>query len=326
MEKKMSIKYIVTGGAGFIGSNVVRELNARGETDILVVDKLECGEKWKNLVGLRYEDYIDKDDLFDVLEEIELETIKSVYHLGACTSTTETDADYLAYNNYHYTRALCETCLDAGIRFVYASSAATYGDGELGFSDADEETPNFSPLNMYGYSKHMFDLWALRSGAIKSIAGLKYFNVYGPGEAHKDNMRSVVHKSFRQIRETGKVQLFKSHRPDYNDGEQLRDFLYVKDAVAMTLWLGENPSVSGLFNCGTGTPRTWVDLVTAVFTAMGVEPQIEFIDMPEHLQGKYQYHTCAVMDKIRKAGYPAEFQTLENGIRDYVCNYLQGAE
>ena len=318
----MSIKQIVTGGAGFIGSNLVRELNARGETDILIVDELGCDEKWKNLVGLLYEDYIDKEDLFDYLEGVELDKVDVVYHLGACSATTETDADYLAHNNYHYTRALCETCLDASIRFVYASSAATYGDGELGYSDADEDVEKYSPLNMYGYSKHMFDLWALRSGAMNSIAGLKYFNVYGPGEAHKDDMRSVVHKSFEQIRDTGKVKLFKSHKPGFKDGEQVRDFLYVKDAVDMTLWLGENPATSGLFNCGTGTPRTWVDLVTAVFTAMGVEPNIEFIDMPEHLRGKYQYYTCAVMDKIRAAGYPAVFQTLENGIRETVCNYL----
>ena len=318
----MSIKFIVTGGAGFIGSNVVRELNARGETDILIVDELGEDEKWQNLVGLAYEDYIDKDDLFDYLEEVQMEKVKAVYHLGACSATTETDADYLAYNNYHYTRALCESCLDAGVRFVYASSAATYGDGELGYSDADEDTPKYNPMNMYGYSKHMFDLWALKSGAINSIAGLKYFNVYGPGEAHKDDMRSVVHKSFEQIRDTGKVKLFKSHKSGFKDGEQVRDFLYVKDAVDMTLWLGEKPATSGLFNCGTGTPRTWVDLVTAVFTAMGVEPNIEFIDMPEHLRGKYQYYTCAVMDKIRAAGYPAVFQTLEEGIRDYVCTDL----
>ncbi|MCC7300346.1 MAG: ADP-glyceromanno-heptose 6-epimerase [Verrucomicrobia bacterium] len=318
----MSIKYIVTGGAGFIGSNLVRELNARGEDEILIVDELGEDEKWKNLVGLAYEDYIDKEDLFDYLEGVALKKVKAVYHLGACSATTETDADYLAYNNYHYTRALCESCLDAGVRFVYASSAATYGDGNLGYSDADAETPKFRPLNMYGYSKHMFDLWALRNGALKEIAGLKYFNVYGPGEAHKGDMRSVVHKSFEQILASGKVQLFKSNRPDYKDGEQVRDFIYVKDAVDMTLWLGERPSVGGLFNCGTGTPRTWVDLVSAVFNAMGIPVNIEFVDMPPHLEGKYQYHTCAVMDKIRTKDYPARFQTLESGINDYVRNHL----
>jgi len=318
----MSLKYIVTGGAGFIGSNVVRELNARGENEILVADSLGEGEKWQNLVGLAYEDYIDKKELFDYLDGVALSKVSVVYHLGACSATTESDADYLADNNYHYTRELCERCLNAGTRFVYASSAATYGDGNLGYSDADIDTPKYRPLNMYGYSKQMFDLWALRSGALKSIGGLKYFNVYGPGEAHKDDMRSVVHKSFGQIRATGKVQLFRSHRADYEDGKQVRDFIYVKDAVDMTLWLGEHPAASGLFNCGTGNPRTWVDLVTAVFLAMDVVPDIEFIDMPSNLQGKYQYHTCAVMDKIRAVGYPAAFQTLEAGIQDYVRHHL----
>jgi ADP-L-glycero-D-manno-heptose 6-epimerase len=318
----MSIKYIVTGGAGFIGSNVVKELNARGETDILVVDELGEDEKWKNLVGLQYEDYIDKDDLFEYLEELTLGDVKAVYHLGACSATTETDADYLAYNNYHYTRALCESCLDEGVRFVYASSAATYGDGTLGYSDADEMTPKYKPLNMYGYSKHMFDLWALKSGAIREIAGMKYFNVYGPGEAHKGDMRSVVHKSYGQILKDGEVKLFKSHRPDYGDGQQVRDFVYVKDAVEQTLWFGEHKKVSGVFNCGTGQPRTWVDLVSAVFCAMGRKPNIQFIDMPEHLRGKYQYHTQADLTKLRAAGYVRPFTSLEDGIADYVQNFL----
>ncbi|MFA5687678.1 MAG: ADP-glyceromanno-heptose 6-epimerase [Kiritimatiellales bacterium] len=316
------IKFIVTGGAGFIGSQLVRELNALGENELLIVDELGESEKWKNLVGLVYEDYIDKDDLFDYLDGVKLKNVQAVYHLGACSATTETDAGYLAYNNYHYTRALCETCLDEKIRFIYASSAATYGDGTLGYSDADSATPQFRPLNMYGYSKQMFDLWALRSGALKSIAGLKYFNVYGPGEAHKDDMRSVVHKSYEQILATGRVQLFKSHRPDCKDGEQVRDFIYVKDAVDMTLWLGAHAGVSGLFNCGTGVPRTWIDLVTAVFHAMNIPVNIEFIDMPAHLQDKYQYYTCADMNKIRAAGYPAQFHSVEDGVRDYVQNCL----
>ncbi len=318
----MRIKYIVTGGAGFIGSNLVQALNERGEKDILIVDALGSGEKWKNLVGLVYADYIDKSDLFPLLDGISLEQVKAVYHLGACSSTTETDAYYLAENNYRYTRFLCERCLAAGVRFVYASSAATYGDGELGYSDDDSTTPAYQPLNMYGYSKQMFDLWALREGLLKEIAGLKYFNVYGLGEVHKGDMRSVVHKSFDQICETGKVQLFKSHRPDYRDGEQVRDFLYVKDAVDMTLWLGDNPAVNGLFNCGTGTPRTWVDLVTAVFKAMDKKPDIEFVEMPLHLQGKYQYYTCADMEKIRSCGYPAKFNSLEQGVTDYIYNHL----
>lgn len=322
----MSVRFVVTGGAGFIGSNIVRELNARGETDILVVDELGSGEKWKNLVGLRFEDYIDKDDLFDVIDEISLKNVQVVYHLGACSSTTETDADYLAYNNYHYTRALCESCLDAGTRFVYASSAATYGDGSLGYSDQDAKTPAYKPLNMYGYSKHMFDLWALKSGAAERIAGLKYFNVYGPGEAHKGDMRSVVHKAYGQILEAGSMKLFKSDRPDYADGEQVRDFVYVNDAVAQTLWFGDHPQVSGIFNCGTGEPRTWVDLVSAVFRAMGREPNIEFVDMPEHLKGRYQYHTQADLAKLRAAGYDRPFTSLEEGITDYVQNVLMKGE
>ena len=318
----MSVRYIVTGGAGFIGSNIVRALNERGESDILIVDELGKDDKWKNLVGLEYDDYIDKEDLFDYLDELPLDQIKVIYHLGACSATTELDANYLAYNNYRYTRALCETCLEGGIRFVYASSAATYGDGTLGYSDKDEETPKYRPLNMYGYSKHMFDIWALKSGAIDKIAGLKYFNVYGPGEAHKGDMRSVVHKSFEQIKSTGSVKLFKSHKPEFGDGEQVRDFVYVKDAVAMTLWLGESTEISGIFNCGTGTPRTWADLVSSVFAAMGLKPNIEFMDMPEHLRDKYQYYTCADMEKIRGFGFEHVFQSLEEGIRDYVCNDL----
>jgi ADP-L-glycero-D-manno-heptose 6-epimerase len=314
----MHLKYIVTGGAGFIGSNLVRELNARGEDDLLIVDHLGSGEKWKNLTGLQYEDYVDKSDLFPLIEDGLLDGVEVVYHLGACSATTERDADYLADNNYKYTRTLCEACLAANVRFVYASSAATYGDGSMGYSDADEDTPHYKPLNMYGYSKHMFDLWALKNGLFDRIAGLKFFNVYGPGEAHKADMRSVVHKSYEQILASGTVKLFKSHRPDYKDGEQVRDFIYVKDAVKQTVWLGEHPEVSGLFNCGTGTPRSWVDLVTAVFRSMGREPVIEFIDMPEALRGKYQYHTQADHTKLRQAGYEADYYSLEEGVADYV--------
>jgi len=318
----MSIKFIVTGGAGFIGSNIVRELNARGEDDILIVDELGTGEKWKNLINLRYEDYQDKSNLFPLIQNGLLRDVSTVYHLGACSDTTETDADYLVKNNYAYTRALCEHCLAHNVRFVYASSAATYGDGTLGYSDADEDTPKYKPLNMYGYSKHMFDLWALKSGVSKQIVGLKYFNVYGPGEAHKGEMRSVVHKSYEQILESGEVKLFKSYRPDYRDGEQVRDFVYVKDAVAVTLWFGEHPNMNGIFNCGTGIPRTWIDLVSATFRAMDREPKISFIDMPGHLRDKYQYHTQADLTKLRAAGYDSEFISLEDGITDYVKNYL----
>ena len=323
---------VVTGAAGFIGRNAVAELNRRGETNLLLVDDLGTGEKWKNLVGLQYDDLIPPQEFLDRIHgtaNAVLPEMAGIVHLGACSATTERDADYLLRNNYAYTRSLCEWSQHHGVRFVYASSAATYGDGARGYDDADAATPSLKPLNMYGYSKHMFDLWALRQGlftkTVNPIAGLKYFNVYGPYEDHKDDMRSVVHKSFGQIGADGKgkVKLFKSHRPDYNDGEQMRDFIYVKDAVDVTLWLLSENGIGGLFNCGTGIARTWRDLVTAVYSAMGHPAAIEYIGMPEHLQGKYQYFTEAATDKLRAAGYSKPFTTLEDGVRDYVLTYLQ---
>jgi ADP-L-glycero-D-manno-heptose 6-epimerase len=318
----LSRKIIVTGGAGFIGRNLVAELNARGEEDIWIVDELGHSEKWSNLLGLRYEDYLDKDEFRHRLLSGKVDGVKAILHMGACSSTTETNAAYLADNNYRVTRELCEWCLTHGARFVYASSAATYGNGEQGYSDADAITPTLRPLNMYGYSKHMFDLWALKNGLFGMIAGLKYFNVYGPHEDHKGDMRSVVHKSYHQIRETGRVQLFKSYRTDYSDGEQVRDFVYVADAVALTLHLMEHPEMSGLFNCGTGQARSWNDLAKAVFAAMGREPRIEYVEMPETLREKYQYHTEADMQKVRAGGYAAAFHSLEAGVKDYVETHL----
>jgi ADP-L-glycero-D-manno-heptose 6-epimerase len=314
---------IVTGGAGFIGSNIVRELNARGREDVILVDRLRDGDKWKNLRGLAFEDLVDKDVFrMDVLEGAIAYDVEAVIHMGACSSTTERDADYLLDNNTRYTRELCDWCLEEGVRFVYASSAATYGDGSLGYDDADAATPGYRPLNMYGYSKHLFDLWALRSGALQGIAGLKYFNVYGPGEAHKGDMRSVVHKSYGQILDAGRVGLFKSYRPDFPDGGQVRDFVYVKDAVDLTLHLVDHPEINGLFNCGTGSARSWVDLATAVFAALDREPAIDFIEMPGHLRDRYQYHTQADPTKLRAAGYARPFTSLEDGVADYVRNHL----
>ena len=314
---------IITGAAGFIGRNTVEALNARGNSDLLLVDQLGMDEKWQNLLGLRYEDLISPADLLSRVQRNDLGKIDSVIHLGACSATTERNADYLLENNYHYTRTLCEWCLKHGIRFVYASSAATYGDGSRGYDDDDRITPTLHPLNMYGYSKHMFDLWALKNGLFDRIVGLKYFNVFGPYEDHKGDMRSVVQKSFHQISGGGEVALFKSYRPDYADGEQKRDFIYVKDAVAVTLHFAEHRQHSGLFNCGTGIARTWKDLATAVFSAMGREPKIKIIDMPTALQGKYQYFTEARMGKLREAGYTAPFLSLEAGVKDYVQSYLQ---
>ncbi len=316
-------RIIVTGGAGFIGANVVRGLNARGVDDIVVVDRLRDGAKWRNLLGLRVEDVVDKDDFrLDVREGALAADIDAVIHLGACSSTTETDADYLLDNNYRYTRELCEWCLEEGIRFIYASSAATYGDGALGYSDEDAATPALAPLNMYGFSKQLFDLWALRHDHLDGIAGLKFFNVYGPHEDHKGDMRSVVHKAHGQILAGGRVDLFKSYRPEFADGGQVRDFIDVRDAVDVVLWLLDHPQINGLFNCGTGEARSWNDLATAVFAALGREPRIDYIEMPDHLRGKYQYHTQADLAKLRRAGYDRPFTRLEDGVRDYVRGHL----
>ncbi len=319
----MKVKHVVTGGAGFIGCNLVRALNERGEADILVVDELGSDIRWKNLVGLRFEEYMDKADFRDRVRQGALSGVETIFHMGACSSTTETNAAYLSDNNYGYTRELCEWALGHGARFIYASSGATYGDGSRGYSDSDEETPHLRPLNMYGYSKQMFDCWALSHGCFDRIAGLKYFNVYGPGEDHKGDMRSVVHKAHGQIMETGEVKLFRSHRKDYRDGEQVRDFVYVKDAVAVTLFFHDHPDASGLYNCGSGQARTWNDLAKAVFAALGKEPRIRYIDMPEGLREKYQYRTEADITKLRRAGYDAPFTSLEDGIREYVSGYLE---
>jgi ADP-L-glycero-D-manno-heptose 6-epimerase len=318
----MSKLTVVTGAAGFIGRNVVAELNRRGATDLLLVDNLGTGEKWKNLRGLQYEDIVDPDTYLRWIESGPAPETDAIIHLGACSATTERDADFLLRNNYRYTRTLCEWSLRHHVRFVYASSAATYGDGSNGYSDEDRVTPTLRPLNMYGYSKHMFDLWALKNNLFSRIVGLKYFNVYGPWEDHKGDMRSVVHKAFHQVRDTGEVTLFKSYLPEYGDGEQKRDFVYVRDAVDVTLYFTEHRQRGGLFNCGTGQARTWVDLARAVFAAMDRPPNIRFIDMPEHLRGKYQYFTQADTAKLRRAGYTAEFTSLEDGVRDYVQNYL----
>jgi ADP-L-glycero-D-manno-heptose 6-epimerase len=286
------------------------------------VDKLGHDEKWRNLLGLAFEDAWSIDDFRRRVRANTLPPIATIFHLGACSATTETDADYLLDNNYRTTRELCEWSLKNGARFIYASSAATYGAGEHGYDDSDTVTPLLRPLNMYGYSKHLFDLWALRRGHLRAIAGVKYFNVFGPGEDHKGDMRSVINKAVTQIVETGKVRLFRSHRPDYKDGEQLRDFVYVKDAVAQTLYYHDHPEVSGLFNAGTGRARSWNDLARAVFAALGREPLIEYIDMPEPIREKYQYYTKSDTAKARAAGYTREALTLEAAVRDYVVNYL----
>lgn len=320
----MSRPIIVTGAAGFIGRNTVAELNRRGEDELILVDELGKEDKWKNLVGLRYEDIVSPEEFLGLIEDGTFAESRAVIHLGACSATTERDADFLLRNNYQYTRVLCNWALGNDVRFVYASSAATYGDGAEGYGDEDDVTPTLQPLNMYGYSKHMFDLWALKQGLFDRIVGLKYFNVFGPYEDHKGDMRSVVAKSFEQIRSTGKVQLFKSYKPEYPDGGQKRDFISVNDAVDVTLHFAlQGPEApGGLLNCGTGQAHTWVELITPVFAAMGRPVRIEYIDMPESLRGKYQYFTESDADKLRAAGYGRPFTPLAAAVREYVQEYL----
>ena len=314
---------IVTGGAGLIGSNIARVLNARGEKDILVVDHLRGDpDKKRNLDSLEFSDYRERDEFRAALRSGTLPVPKVVYHLGACSSTTETNEAFLDDNNTAFTRELCQWCLERGVRFVYASSAATYGDGSLGYSDDEAGIPALRPLNLYGWSKQKFDLWALETGAVRQIAGLKYFNVFGPGEDHKGEMRSVVAKQFATVRDTGRISLFRSDRPGVADGCQDRDFVYVKDAAAVTVWLGDHPEVGGIFNCGTGRARTWLDLANALFAALGKEPHVDFIDMPAKLKGKYQYHTQAEMAKLRAVGCDVPFRPLEEAVADYVKTHL----
>lgn len=317
---------LVTGSLGFIGTNLVRALNALGYDELLLVDHLGTNEKWRNIRTLCFEDYLDRAAFLPLIKEDRLaDKIKAVFHLGACSSTTETDSAFLMENNYRYTKYLASWAVKHGIPMITASSAATYGDGSLGYDDDDAATPNYLPLNMYGMSKHLFDKWALKNGLYKTpgFVGLKFFNVYGPYEDHKGDMRSVVWKSYHKIKELGYTELFKSYRPEYRDGEQVRDFIYVDDVVRVMLYFFEHRQLCGLYNCGTGTPRSWNDLARAVFAALKLKPDIRYIDMPEHLQGKYQYHTCAKTDKLRKAGFAEPFTSLEDGVRDYVCNYLE---
>jgi ADP-L-glycero-D-manno-heptose 6-epimerase len=321
---------IVTGGAGFIGSAVIWRLNQLGREDILIVDHLGSGEKWKNLVPLRFRDYLEKDEFLRLIDHDSLpipaekgnKGIDAIIHLGACSSTTEQDASYLVKNNFEYTKQLAQFAVENGIRFLYASSAATYGDGAKGFSDNEGVLHELRPLNMYGYSKQLFDMWARAKGLLDRIVGLKYFNVFGPNEYHKADMRSLVVKAYEQVVSTGKIRLFKSHRNDYADGEQKRDFLYVKDAVEMTLHFLDNRNANGIFNIGGGRANTWNSLAAAIFKSLGKQERIEYIDMPETIRDKYQYYTCADITSLRRAGYDKQPTPLEKAVGEYVSEYL----
>lgn len=316
-------RILVTGGAGFIGSALIWELNQRGVTNILVSDFLGSDEKWKNLVPLKFSDYLEADDLRRIMREQPhwLSNIGAVFHLGACSSTTERDASYLIRNNFEYTKLLAHFALDGARRFVYASSAATYGSIAAAMPES-VALSSLRPLNMYGYSKHLFDNYAERSGILPAITGLKYFNIFGPNEYHKGDMRSVANKVFHEIQETGKAKLFKSYRTEFPDGGQRRDFLYVKDAVAATVYLAEHADGGGLFNIGAGEPETFNELARAVFDSLGREANIEFIDMPEYLREKYQYFTCAHTGKLRAAGFKNKLTPLRDAVSDYIRHYL----
>lgn len=318
---------VITGGAGMIGSMIAWQLNQDGRDDLVIVDRQKHADQWQNLCHRSYADYLDKDELLPWLEK-HRGRVDAIIHMGAISATTERDWNRLLEDNIRYSQHLWHWCAHHDVPFLYASSAATYGAGEQGYSDADLE--DLRPLNAYGYSKHFFDQWALRQADADKApplwGGFKFFNVYGPNEYHKERMASVALHSFNQFRDSGTVKLFKSDRADVADGMQLRDFVYVKDAAAVVTWFLTNSDSNGFFNIGTGQARSFKDLAAAVMTSAGHAPDITWIEMPDDLKGKYQYYTQAEMGKLHAAGFDRPFHTLEEGVRDYVQNYLIQAD
>jgi ADP-L-glycero-D-manno-heptose 6-epimerase len=318
---------IVTGAAGFIGSVIVQQLNKAGREDLLLCDHFESGDKWKNLKGLKYDSFVQVEDLFQHPLWKKQKAIDAIYHMGACSDTTELNMDFLYKNNTEFTNRLLSLAAQKDIPIVYASSAATYGAGEIGYSDDHKLISSLRPLNKYGYSKQLSDEWILKQKKKpKTWFGVKFFNVFGPHEYHKGKMSSVVYQSFNQINDVGEVKLFKSHRPDFKDGEQLRDFVYVKDVVRAMIELiaagKKRPSLSGIYNLGTGEARSFHDLVKATFSAMDKKQKIKFIDMPDELRNQYQYFTQAEMEKLKKALPKFKFMSLEDAVKDYVQSHL----
>ncbi len=315
---------VVTGGAGFIGSVILWKLNLLGEKNVLVVDQDAKGSsKWANIRKATFQDYYESDIFLEKLERGEFDgKVKAVFHMGACSSTTEMDVDYLRRNNSGYSERIGNWCLKNNAYLSYASSAATYGDGELAFSDDDKLTPDLKPLNPYGQSKLDFDNWVLKNGFEKKFTGFRFFNVYGPNEYHKGTMRSMVHKGYHQILSEGKLKLFKSYRKEYADGGQMRDFVYVKDIVDAMLWFYARPEIKGIYNLGRGKAQSWNDMADALFKATGMPKQIEYVEMPDSIKNQYQYFTEADLTKLRKAGYTAPFMDLEAGVADYVGHHL----
>ncbi|MDD4201988.1 MAG: ADP-glyceromanno-heptose 6-epimerase [Candidatus Omnitrophica bacterium] len=312
---------VLTGGAGFIGSCFLKKLNDEGYKDIVVVDDLEHEDKWKNLVGKTFIEYIQKDTFIDLVQQGKIKDPDAIIHMGACSSTTCTDNEYLIKNNYEYSKKLALWAERSKVYFMYASSAATYGDGNQGYDDDHSKIKELAPLNMYGYSKQIFDLWILRNGYQKNTVGLKFFNVFGPNEYHKKEMMSIVCKKINDVSANGKITLFRSYKEAYKDGEQKRDFIYVKDAIDVMFFFFSHQDRSGIYNLGTGQAKTWNDIAFAMFKAVGKKPNIEYIEMPEYLKEKYQYFTEAKINKLRDAGYLKEFTPLEQAIKDY-ADYL----
>lgn len=316
--------FVVTGGAGFIGSCLVAELNSIGIHEIYIVDDLKNGSKWLNLRRRRFLDVIPKKEFPQLLEKKSLGHIDGIAHLGACSATTERNVDYLLENNYRYTLNLLKWACNHNIRFVYASSAATYGDGAAGFDDDPALIPGLLPLNPYGWSKQLVDMWILEKNLQDRVCGLKYYNIFGPNEYHKGDMRSMVHKAWQQIKSTGRVSLFKSYRPEYPDGGQMRDFYYVKEAARLTAnLLVQNRQVCGIYNVGSGTAHTWLDLINPIFKALNLEPQIDYVEMPAELRSQYQYYTRAGMERLGRQLNLGNGDNLEAWVTDYVTNYLE---
>jgi len=313
---------LLTGAAGFIGSYLLGYLNKQGYKNIIIVDDFSEEDKWFNFDSKDFTEKIEREQLFDWLQQNN-PSIDFVFHLGARTDTTEFDYAIHEKLNVEYSKSIWNYCVEKNIPLVYASSAATYGNGELGYKDSHDILDQLQPLNPYGVSKNEFDKWVLKQTAQPPYwAGLKFFNVYGPNEYHKERMASVIFHSFNQIKSVGRVKLFKSHKPEFKDGEQLRDFIYVDDVAAVCYWLLDHSVASGLYNLGTGTARTFNDLVKATFSGMGKETVIDYIDIPADIRDKYQYFTEAAMNKLREAGYTKPFFSLEDGVADYVKNYL----